>query len=63
MKNCIIIHVIETEFQGRRVQLGASLSKEAAERKCEELKASNRYQCFEVCEYAITEEFEYFDWI
>ena len=63
MKNCIIIHVIETAFQGRRVQLGASLSKEAAERKCDELKASNRYQCFEVSEYAITEEFEYFDWI
>lgn len=63
MKNCIIIHVIETDFQGRRVQLGASLSKEAAERKCEELKASNRYQHFEVSEYAITEEYEYFDWI
>jgi hypothetical protein len=63
MKNCVIIHVIETDFQGRRVQLGASLNKEAAERKCEELKASNRYQHFEVNEYAITEEYEYFDWI
>ena len=63
MKPFAIIYVIETDFQGRRVQLGASLSKDAAERKCEELKANNRSQYFEVSEYAITEKYEYFDWI
>lgn len=63
MRNCIIIYVIETDFQGRRVQLGASLSKEAAERKCEEIKTNNPGKYFEVCEYAITEEYEHFDWI
>lgn len=63
MKPFAIIYVIETDFQGRCVQLGASLSKDAAERKCEELRASNRFQYFEVCEYALTDEFEYFDWI
>lgn len=57
-----IIYVIETEYIGRRVQLGASLNKEASEKKCEELKASNRCQHFEVCEYALTDKFEYFDW-
>lgn len=63
MKPFVIIYVIETEYEGRRVQLGASLSKEAAERKCEELKASNRYQHFEVDGYALTDKFEYFDWL
>lgn len=63
MKPFTIIYVIETEVEGRWTPLGASLSKEASEKKCKELKASNRFRKYEVSEYALTDDFEYFDWI
>ena len=65
MKNCVIIYVIETDFQGRRVQLGASLSKEAAERKCEELKKNHpgKPYAFWTDTYCLTDDFTTFDWI
>ena len=63
MKPFAIIYVIETEIEGRRTPLGVSLSKEASEKKCKELRASNSFREYEVSEYALTDDFEYFDWI
>lgn len=59
----MILHVIETEFEGRVITVGASLSRETVEARLAELKKNNpgRPYAFWTSEYFITNEFTDFD--
>lgn len=60
-----IIHVIETEYEGRVIAVGASLSEETIERKLEELKKNHpgKPYAFWTGTYCLTDDFTTFDWI
>ena len=65
MKPFAIIYVIETEFEGRVITVGASLSEETIQRRLEELKKNNHGKpyAFWSSEYCLTDDYTTFDWI
>lgn len=57
------IYVIETNYEGRVIAIGASLSEEAVEKKLAELNMNNpgRTNDYWISEYKLTDDFTLFD--